>query len=226
VLLEVQNVSKTYRKGDHSVHALQHINLQVESGEFVIVHGASGSGKSTLLLMLGGMLRPNDGNVLFRGTELYRMRTFQRARFRRRHVGFLFQKFFLLPHLTAQDNIRLAQSMQGGNQASEQEVRRVADRLGIDSRLHHHPFELSVGEQQRVAMARAVAGNPDLLLADEPTGNLDRQNRTLLAEFLTEQNRRGRTIVVVTHDESLMELGSRAYEMSEGRLCSDEISSH
>ncbi len=173
---------------------------------------------TTLLLALVGMLRPTSGQVTFRGTDVYSLPPLARARYRRLHVGFMFQKFFLVPHLTARDNIRLALVLRGCDDHQETSIEHLATRLGIAERLDHHPAEMSVGEQQRVAMARAIAGEPELLLADEPTGNLDRENRAMLVAFLNEEQQHGRTIVVVTHDDDLIGLGNRSVELRAGKL--------
>ncbi len=217
-VIQAQHVSKVYAKSGTSVPALQEVDLTVDRGDFLIIHGSSGSGKTTLLLTLGGMLRPTVGNILFQGTDIYSLRTGKRAQYRRRHLGFMFQKFFLVPYLTARDNIRFPLALRGTPADSEERVREVAERLRIAHRLEHLPAHLSVGEQQRVAMARAIVAEPEIILADEPTGNLDRENRRILAQFLQDENGQGRTIVVVTHDDDLIRLGNRTIELVAGRL--------
>ena len=217
-MIEARRITKRYSKRRRLVDALSDIDLTVARGDFVIVHGPSGSGKTTLLLALGGMLRPTSGQVTFQGTDIYSIASFARARYRRFHVGFMFQKFFLVPYMTARDNIRLSLALRGCHANQEAMIDCLAKRLGISERLDHHPAELSVGEQQRVAMARAIAGEPEIILADEPTGNLDRENRSMLAAFLNEEHQRGRTIVVVTHDDGLIDLGNRSVELRSGEL--------
>jgi putative ABC transport system ATP-binding protein len=220
MMIEARNVGKVYTQGDGAVAALDRVDLEIEQGDFVVVHGPSGSGKSTLLLVLGGMLRPTTGTVTFRGVDVYSLASRRRNQFRKRHVGFIFQKFFLVPYLTAFDNIRLSVVLRGNRGDHRDSIVRLAERLGIASRLAHRPAELSVGEQQRVAMARALAGGPEIILADEPTGNLDGANSAVLAEFLTEENQLGRTIVLVTHDESLLGLGNGKVQLRSGKLSS------
>lgn len=217
-MLQVRHVSKSYRHAGQRVQALDGVDLQIDEGDFVVVHGASGSGKTTLLLALGGMLRPTSGSVVFRDSDLYRLTLRRRSQYRRRCVGFIFQKFFLVPYLTAFDNVRLALAMRGQRGDHEQTIVDLATRLGVAHRLSHRPSQLSVGEQQRIAMARAVVGNPQLILADEPTGNLDRTNAGIFARFLVDEHQRGRTIVLVTHDESLLHLGNRRLQLRTGQV--------
>ena len=217
-MIEARSVTKRYVSAGDPVYALEGVDLSVDEGDFIVVHGSSGSGKTTLLLALGGMLRPTSGTVVFRDKNLYRLSALGRNQDRKRHLGFIFQKFFLLPYLTAFDNIRVALALRRYQGNHEQRIVELAERLGMADRLSHRPSQLSVGEQQRVAMARAIAGEPQLILADEPTGNLDRANSEAFASFLLDENRRGRTIVLVTHDESLLHLGNRSVELRSGRL--------
>ncbi len=217
-MIRAKSVSKVYSKSGGEVHALDEVDLAVCRGEFLVIHGRSGSGKTTLLLALGGMLRPTAGTVEFENRDIYSLSAGNRSEHRRLHIGFMFQKFILVPYLTARDNIRFPLTLRGKAGRDSGRVEQIAQRLGIAERLEHRPAELSVGEQQRVAMARAIVAEPDLILADEPTGNLDRENRSILAEFLHDENRRGRTIVLVTHDDGLIGLGSRSVELQGGRL--------
>lgn len=216
-MIQARGITKTYPNGRASVHALDGVDFAIEQGDFAVVHGASGSGKTTLLLALGGMLRPTSGSVVFRDRDIYSLSPWGRNRYRKRHVGFIFQKFFLLPYLTALDNIRLALVLRRYSGNHKRRIADLADRLGMTHRLDHRPSQLSVGEQQRIAMARAIAAEPDLILADEPTGNLDRANSDAFLEFLATERQRGRTIVLVTHDESLLGVGNRAVELDAGR---------
>ena len=217
-MIEANNITKTYSSAGRRVHALEGVDLSVEQGDFIVIHGASGSGKTTLLLALGGMLRPTKGEVTFQERDIYSLSSRRRNQFRRRCVGFIFQKFFLVPYLTASENIRLSLVLRRYRGNHRQRIFELAERLGIADRLSHRPSQLSVGEQQRVAMARAIAAEPELILADEPTGNLDRDNTDAFAEFLTDENRRGRTILMVTHDERLLDVGTRTVRLCAGRL--------
>jgi putative ABC transport system ATP-binding protein len=221
-MIEARNVTKTYRTAGEPVHALDRINLRIAEGDFVVTHGSSGSGKTTLLLALGGMLRPTAGEVVYQADDIYACSALRRSRHRRQNIGFIFQKFFLVPYLTAYDNIRLSLVMRRYRGDHRQRILDVATRLGMRERLGHRPAQLSVGEQQRIAMARAIASEPKLILADEPTGNLDRTNARALVEFLLEENRLGRTIVLVTHDDSLLRLGNRTVQLRDGKLPGDD----
>ena len=217
-MIEARGLTKAYSHAGERVDALDGVDFSVEEGDFTVVYGASGSGKTTLLLMLGGMLRPTSGTVTYRGEDIYSLSAPRRNRYRKHHIGFVFQKFFLLPYLTAFDNIRLASILRRYQGNHEQRIIHVATRLGMADRLTHLPSQLSVGEQQRIAMARAIMAEPEILLADEPTGNLDRANSKAFADFLTDENQRGRTIVLVTHDESLLQLGNRTVRLQSGKL--------
>ncbi len=215
-MYDVQHLSKTYRKSGETVRALDDLDFKLAPCEFLVLHGASGSGKTTLLLILGGMLTPSSGAVHCNGVDLYASSRTDRSRFRRSAVGFIFQQFHLMPYLTAYDNIRVALALRSGH--AHGGIHALAERLGIADRLSHRPGELSVGEQQRVAMARTLICEPDIILADEPTGNLDAANRNIIAECLAEEHRRGRTIVLATHEERLLELGTRTLELDRGRI--------
>jgi putative ABC transport system ATP-binding protein len=217
-MLEVTQLTKSYRNGSQAVHALDGVDLKIEAGDFIVVHGASGSGKTTLLHTLGGMLRPTAGTVAFQGDDIYALSPRRRNLYRRRHIGFVFQKLFLMPYLTAYDNIRLALAAGRYSGNRRQRILDLADRFGMIDRLHHRPSQMSVGEQQRIAAARAIAAEPQLILADEPTGNLDRGNTEAFADFLTEENRHGRTIVLVTHSDQLLGIGNRSVELAGGQI--------
>jgi len=212
----IRDLTKTYAKRGRTVTALASLTFQVERGDFWVVYGPSGSGKSTLLLALGGMLRPTSGLVAYENSDIYKRSSLWRNRFRKFHVGFVFQRFFLVPYLTVMDNIRMPLRLRGSAGNAAARAAALAERFRIEDRLMHKPPELSVGEQQRVAMARALICDPDVILADEPTGNLDGANAGILADCLREENRKGRTILLVTHDESLLDTGTRKLSLTKG----------
>ena len=218
-IIQVRDLYKTYRAGDVDVHALQGANLEVQRGEFVAIVGPSGSGKSTLFNILGALTPPTSGTVLIDGKDLARLSNAERSTMRKFLVGFVFQKYNLLPTLTAEDNIRIVQYI--GNQATNftPEFREVLNILGIADRLKHKPRALSGGQQQRVAIARAIVNHPAILLADEPTGNLDSQNSAAVLGLLTDLNRRlGQTILMITHDPEAASSASRQVHMRDGRV--------
>jgi len=216
-----QNLTKTYRVGEIEVHALRGVDLKIEGGEFVAIVGPSGSGKSTLFNILGGLTPPTSGTVLIDGRDLIKMSEGDRTRLRKTTVGFVFQKYNLLPTLTGADNIAIARDIAGkknGNQPDPQ-FEEILGLLGIASRLHHKPRALSGGEQQRIAIARALVNRPALLLADEPTGNLDSENSTAVLSILQGLNKRlGQTILMITHDPEAAAYADRTVTMRDGRV--------
>jgi putative ABC transport system ATP-binding protein len=218
-IIQVRDLYKTYRAGDVDVHALQGANLDVIQGEFLAIIGPSGSGKSTLFNILGALTPPTSGTVSIDGRDLAHMSNADRAALRKGTVGFVFQKYNLLPTLTAEDNIRIVQYI--GNRATEftPEFREVLNTLGISDRLKHKPRALSGGQQQRVAIARAIVNHPAILLADEPTGNLDSQNSAAVLGLLTDLNHRiGQTILMITHDPEAAAYATRQVNMRDGRV--------
>ena len=217
-MLELRDATKTYRKGGQVICAADGVCLQADEGDLLVVHGPSGNGKSTLLLMLGGMLPPDRGAVLYDSADVYAWPARRRNRYRRRTVGFVFQRFHLMPYLSVYDNVRMPLALRGGREAHDTAVRALARRLGIEDRLGHRPGELSVGEQQRAALARALVAGQELILADEPTGNLDPQNSEIIADCLRAESRRGRTVVIVTHDPLLLGIATKALRIERGRL--------
>jgi putative ABC transport system ATP-binding protein len=223
-LVEVSGLTRCYRVGSAEVRALDGLDLAVGRGEFLAVVGVSGSGKSTLLHLVGGLDTPSAGSVRVNGHDLGALSPYQRALYRRTSVGFVFQAFHLVPSMTAEANVALALTLQGTYGAERR--RRVADalyRVGLDRRAGHRPGQLSGGEQQRVALARAIAHLPPLLLADEPTGNLDRRTAAEVMGLMREFNRaEGTTVVVVTHDEEgVARVADRVVRLRDGRLAGE-----
>jgi len=223
-MIQVRNLYKTYRAGDVDVHALQGASLDIAKGEFVAIVGASGSGKSTLFNILGTLTPPTSGAVKIDGKELGNLSNAERTELRKRTVGFVFQKYNLLPTLTAEDNIRMVQFIgrrDKGGKAAEftPEFQDILEILGIADRMKHKPRALSGGQQQRVAIARALVNGPAILLADEPTGNLDSKNSTAVLGLLSDLNKRlGQTILMITHDREAAQYASRTIHMLDGQI--------
>jgi putative ABC transport system ATP-binding protein len=218
-IIKVQNLYKTYRAGDVDVHALQGANLQVDRGEFVSVVGASGSGKSTLFNILGALTSPTSGTVSIAGNNLENLSGPERAALRKRTVGFVFQKYNLLPTLTAEDNIRIVQYIGGRGMNFSPAFREILDVLGIGDRMKHKPRALSGGQQQRVAIARALVNEPSILLADEPTGNLDSKNSDAVLEMLSRSNRElKQTVLMITHNPDAAVIADRILHMRDGEI--------
>ncbi len=221
-MFQLTDVSKRYPHKQGEVTALQPTTLRIAPREFVAVVGPSGSGKTTLLSILGGMLAPTSGRVLLEGQSVYDATTAERATLRLRKIGFVFQTFNLVPYLSALENVQVP-LMLGGASAAESE-RRAADllaRVGLGERIHHKPSELSIGQQQRVALARTLANDPAVILADEPTGNLDPQTREQVLDFLAELSGEGRTVIVVTHDSAAAKRAGRTIMLADGAVSAD-----
>jgi putative ABC transport system ATP-binding protein len=218
----VDRVTKRFRQGDTVVEALRDISLTIERGEFVAVMGASGSGKSTLLHVMAGLTRPDEGRVAVDGQDLSAMSDRQLTRFRRRHVGLVFQAFNLIPTLSAQDNVLLPILADGRGGLADGRMESLLGRLGLAQRRRHRPDALSGGEQQRVAIARAMIGEPSILLADEPTGSLDSVTGQSICRLLRELCReQGRTIVVVTHEPAVAVWAERIIVLKDGRVLTE-----
>ena len=219
-IIQVENLRKVFRIGKVEVPALRGVNLRVEDGEFVSLVGPSGCGKSTLLHVIGGLTPPTSGRVVVDGMELGQMTEAQRTALRRQKIGFVFQRFNLLPTLTAWGNIALACHIAGNRNGSmRDEMQAVLKMLGLEARMGHRPFEMSGGEQQRVAIARAVVNRPKIILADEPTGNLDTENSELVMNMLAELNRRlGQTILLITHNPEVATFTDRIVNMRDGHV--------
>ena len=224
MLLQVRSLEKTYSRGEETIHALRGVSLEIPEGQFVSIMGPSGSGKSTLLHLMGGLDRPSSGQVILGGESIDRLSDHDLSLFRRRKLGFIFQFFNLLPTLSALENVALPRLL--GNESLkeiEPRARQLLGMMGLESRIHHKPDQLSGGEMQRVAIARALISDPLLILADEPTGNLDSKTGesilTLLRDMATKT---GKTIVMVTHDPKAASFGNRLIRMRDGVLESDE----
>ncbi len=218
-IIEVRDLRKIYRVGDVNVEALRGVSLTVARGEFLTVVGPSGSGKSTLFHILGGLTHATSGQVIIDGRDLSAISDAERTDMRKRFVGFVFQKYNLLPTLTAADNIAIARFISNNAQPEDPKFREILELLGIAHRLNHKPRALSGGEQQRVAIARAIVNHPAILLADEPTGNLDSKNSEAVLSVLRDLNERlGQTILMITHDLHVAGYGHRIVHMLDGRI--------
>lgn len=223
--VEADNLRKSYRVGKIEVPALRGVSFNVERGEFVSIVGPSGSGKSTLFYLLGGLTRPDSGRVVIDGEDFAELSDAQRTTMRKRKIGFVFQKFNLLPTLDAHSNILIAQDIAGKNGAGSAEyLEKITSLLGLSKRLKHRPAELSGGEQQRVALARALINRPALVLADEPTGNLDSQNSDIVLGMLRQSNRElGQTVMMITHNPEAARYGDRIIHMRDGQTVPPEL---
>ncbi len=220
--IEAKNLRKTYHVGKIEVEALRGISFSVQKGEFVSVVGPSGSGKSTLFYLLGGLTRADGGSVVLDGDDLATLSDAQRTSMRKRKIGFVFQKFNLLPTLDARSNIQMAQEI-SGNGGDPAYFNRITDLLGLTKRLRHRPAELSGGEQQRVALARALINKPAVVLADEPTGNLDSKNSDIVLGMLRKSNQElGQTVLMITHNPEAAGYGDRIIHMRDGQIVNPE----
>lgn len=224
-IIEVDNVQKTYRIGKVDVPAVRGVSFAVQAGEFVSVVGPSGSGKSTLFYMLGGLTGADSGRVLIDGVDFASLSDAERTRLRKEKIGFVFQKFNLLPTLDARGNIQIARDIAG--KFADREVahfEKIVNLLGISKRLDHRPSELSGGEQQRVALARALINKPAIVLADEPTGNLDSKNSEIVLSMLRQSNiELGQTVLMITHNPEAATYGDRILHMRDGELVQPEL---
>jgi len=218
-MLKMENVTKAYQHRGQMVTALDNATVTIPRGDFVSVVGPSGSGKSVLLLVLGGRLSPSQGRVLREDDSLYDMHPNQRAELRRQKVGFVFQTFNLVPYLSALENVQIPLFLAKMDEPSQaQRATTLLERVGLGDRIHHKPSELSVGQQQRVALARMLANDPAVILADEPTGNLDPETSQQIIGFLEEFNGEGRTIVMVTHDPRAAKRAKRLLRLQAGTI--------
>ncbi len=224
-MIEVRNATRVYRRGKNEVRALDGVSLQVPKGQFLSVMGSSGSGKSTLLNLLGALDTPTSGAITIDGREISRLPDEELSRFRRDRLGFIFQFFNLLPTLTALENVILPMLLSGRARGElEPKAEALLEQVGLKGRSGHRPDELSGGEMQRVAVARALLGEPALLLADEPTGNLDSKTGAEVLRLIREATRaRNLTVIMVTHDPKAAEVGDRLMRLADGRVIGDEL---
>lgn len=222
-ILEVKNLSKVYGKGDTEVAALANVSFSVEKGEFVAIVGPSGSGKSTLLHILGGVDTPTSGNVVIEGTDISTLDETALAIFRRRQIGLIYQFYNLIPILTVEENMTLPLSLDG-KKINKGEITHLVNVLGLDKRLNHLPNQLSGGQQQRVSIGRALVNHPALLLADEPTGNLDSENSKEIVSLLRHFNKEyHQTVIIITHDERIALAADRVITITDGKIVKDEV---
>lgn len=221
-ILETKNLQKVYGSGETAVHALRGVDLNVQRGEFIAVVGTSGSGKSTLLHMLGGLDRPTAGEVMVDGKSIFSLKDEALTIFRRRKIGFIFQNYNLVPVLNVYENIVLPIQLDG-NTVDETYVAKIIQILGIESKMNNLPGQLSGGQQQRVAIARAIAAKPAIILADEPTGNLDtRTSQDVMGLLKVTSQKFGQTIIMITHNEEIAQLSDRLIRIEDGRILGGE----
>jgi putative ABC transport system ATP-binding protein len=222
-IIEAVDLCKTYYVGKVEVQALRGVSFNVEKGTFVSIVGPSGSGKSTLFYLLGGLTRADAGRIVIDGDDFSRLSDAARTRMRKRKIGFVFQKFNLLPTLSARSNIQIARDIAGNGDYDHANFERICDLLGLKQRLDHRPSELSGGEQQRVALARALINKPAIVLADEPTGNLDSKNSAIVLDMLRQSNRElGQTVLMITHNPEAAEYGDQIIHMRDGQIVAPE----
>ncbi len=223
-MFQLHDVTKIYRRRQQEVVAFKASSLEITRGEYVAVVGPSGSGKTTLLSILGGMLSPDCGQVMFDGQSLYDLPIAERTKRRRERIGFVFQTFNLVPYLTALENVQVPLFLNGVGKAEQQDrAAALLEQVGLGNRIDHKPSELSTGQQQRVALARTLANNPSVILADEPTGNLDPESREAVLSMFDQFVRDGRTIVMVTHDPAAAQRAARRLSLRDGEVLETTI---
>ena len=213
-MLEINNISKSYRKGSEEFIALNDVTLRIEKGEYIVVSGASGSGKSTLLYAIGGLVHPDKGKVAYNGTDIYKQNHSLIDKYRKEHIGFMFQQFHLMPYLTLLENIRLACT----NKQKPEVIDSFLEKCSLSELKNKYPSELSVGEKQRTAFIRAIISNPVILLADEPTGNLDPENGRILMSLVDDFHKSGGTVLLVSHDPQAAKYADRNIILKKGSI--------
>ena len=222
-ILQVKDLTKTYGKENTTVFALNNVSFNINKGEFVAVVGASGSGKSTLMHLIGGVDRPTSGNIIVDGNEIFTLNESQLAIFRRRNIGLIYQFYNLIPTLTAEENIMLPPLLDN-RKPDEEKLKTILETIGLIDRAKHLPSELSGGQQQRVSVGRALINDPVLILADEPTGNLDSKSSREIIDLLKLSNKRyGQTLLIITHDEKIALQADRVITISDGTIQRDEV---
>ncbi|OGS38619.1 MAG: hypothetical protein A2551_06325 [Elusimicrobia bacterium RIFOXYD2_FULL_34_30] len=219
-MIKVEGLSKRFTHKHGKVTALNDVSFEIKDGEFLSITGPSGSGKSTLLLALGGMSSPSsgEGKVFWNNESVYDWNLNTRTEWRAKNIGFVFQTFNLIPYLNVFENVSIALSLSGNKEVNDEGIMKILDRLKLSDRLDHTPNELSVGQQQRVALARALIKNPEIILADEPTGNLDSQTAAEIISLLKEVNQEGKIVVFITHDSNLAKITNRNIKLIDGRI--------
>ena len=222
VLVQIEDMCKIYNPGENEVRALDHVSVSIEEGEFVAIIGQSGSGKSTLMNMLGCLDVPTSGKYILNGQDVSRLNDDELSDIRNQEIGFIFQGFNLIPNLTALENVELPLIYRGVGRSERNELsHRALEKVGLGHRIHHKPSEMSGGQQQRVAIARAIAQAPPVILADEPTGNLDSRSTQEIMEILRELHGEGRTVILITHDDEIAARAKRVIKIKDGRIESD-----
>ncbi len=214
-MIQLEEVSKIFESAGKKVKALDKINMQVENGEFLVVKGPSGSGKTTLLMSIAGMLRPSSGIITIDDNSIYILNNRERTKFRALNIGFVFQMFYLIPYLNVLENILISGEL-AIDDAKRGRALKLSENLGLSERLKHKPSELSVGESQRVALARALIHNPKIILADEPTGNLDSKNSSDIVGILAEYHQKGGTVIMATHGDNTYNIADRIFRLKNG----------
>ncbi|MDD7370452.1 MAG: ABC transporter ATP-binding protein [Firmicutes bacterium] len=223
-LIRLEEICKVYNPGENEVHALDHVNLKIEEGEFVAIIGQSGSGKSTLMNLLGCLDVPTSGLYFLHGKDVSHLKDSELSAIRNREIGFIFQGFNLIANLNALENVELPLIYRGmGRQERRALAKEALEMVGLENRIHHKPSEMSGGQQQRVAIARAIAAKPPVILADEPTGNLDSASSKEILEILKNLHKGGRTVILITHDDTIAEQAKRVIRIMDGKIESDKI---
>jgi putative ABC transport system ATP-binding protein len=216
-MIQLDKVCRYFKAGSNIVKALNDITLNVETGEFIVVQGPSGSGKTTLLMTMGGMLGPTSGSVIVNQNDVYKLNMKNRAKFRAENIGFVFQMFHLLPYLSSIENVLLTASVKS-NTGGESDALELLNRMRLSHRVNHKPSQLSVGERQRTAVARALINKPKIILADEPTGNLDPENAAEVVEYLVNFNRSGGSVIIASHGNIADPYSNRVIRLNEGQI--------